>query len=202
MSNGKDGLWDENVGPSLYAKAQGLPVKIWGFFASGILKYYVLPKDGQRTTNMRGDLYEWLIKTSFARWRKECFGRDAPAHLVQDHERCLWQDRNLGALRKAGCFVVGHYPKCSPDLNAIEGWWRILRERLEQSEPEESESRVDFIVRLRRTVHWLNRNRWEQGLRLCTNQKERAADVLSLGGDSLAPKHSMAGLMPILSKGV
>ena len=32
MANGKDGLWDANVGPSLYAKAQGKPVKIWGFF--------------------------------------------------------------------------------------------------------------------------------------------------------------------------
>ena len=34
MADGKDGLWDENVGPSLYAKAQGRPVKIWGSFVT------------------------------------------------------------------------------------------------------------------------------------------------------------------------
>ena len=44
-ANGKDGLLDENIGPSMYAKGQGLPVKIWGFFANGHLEYYLLPKD-------------------------------------------------------------------------------------------------------------------------------------------------------------
>ena len=39
MANGKDGLWDAHVGPSLYAKAQGKPVKIWGFFADGRLEH-------------------------------------------------------------------------------------------------------------------------------------------------------------------
>ena len=94
-------------------------------------------------------------------------------HLVQDHEKCLWQDpapplsinryvktyfelpgesesqshgrgarivsqdRNLRALRRAGCIVVEQHPKYSPDLNAIEGWWRVLRERLEQAAPED-----------------------------------------------------------------
>ena len=92
MANGKDGLLDDNVGPSLYAKAQGLPVKIWGFFANGQLHYYVLPKDGQRTMHMNGDLYEWLVSDRFATWRKACFGDDGSVHLVQDHEKCLWQD--------------------------------------------------------------------------------------------------------------
>ena len=55
MSNGKDGLWDERVGPSLYAKAQGLPVKIGGLFANACLEHYVLPRDGRKTTNMNGD---------------------------------------------------------------------------------------------------------------------------------------------------
>ena len=45
MANGKDGLLDDNVGPSLYAKAQGNPVKIWGFLANGRLEYWVLPED-------------------------------------------------------------------------------------------------------------------------------------------------------------
>ena len=40
MASGKDGLFDENVGFSMYAKAQGLPVKIWGLFANGRLEYH------------------------------------------------------------------------------------------------------------------------------------------------------------------
>ena len=92
------------------------------------------------------------------------------------------QDRNLRALRNAGCVVVQRHPKYSPDLNAIEGWWRVLRERLEQAAPEELETRDAFVARLRRTVNWLNEHRWEQGLKLCTNQKERAADVNLLLG--------------------
>ena len=186
MSGGKDGLWDENVGPSLYAKGQGLPVKIWGFFGNGRLEYYVLPRDGKKTTNMNGDTYEWLVGARFAQWRRACFGDDAPVHLCQDHEACLWQDRNVRALRDAGCAVVERYPKHSPDLNAIEGWWRVLRERMELTAPAELESREAFIARLRRTARWLNDNRWEDGLALCTNQKKRAADVLELQGSALA----------------
>ena len=57
-----------------------------------------------------------------------------------------------------------------------------MRERLEQAAPEGLETRGAFIARLRRTVNWLNENRWEDGLKLCTNQKERAADVKLLVG--------------------
>eukprot|EP00974_Lingulodinium_polyedra_P114498 11085695-Lingulodinium_polyedra.AAC.1 len=151
MANGKDGLWDENVGPSLYAKAQGLPVKIWGFFAQGKLQYYVLPKDGRRTTNMNGDRYNRLVAERFAGWREACFGDTRRVHLVQDHEKCLWQPRNIKALKKAGCIIQADFPKHSPDLNAIEGWWRVLRQRLEQTAPEEFEDRDAFLLRLRRT---------------------------------------------------
>ena len=52
MSNGKDGLFSDNVGSSLYAAAQGQPVKVWGFLANGALFYMVLPADGQKTTHM------------------------------------------------------------------------------------------------------------------------------------------------------
>ena len=55
-------------------------------------------------------------------------------------------------------------------------------ERLEQAAPEDLETRDAFIARLRRTVNWLNEHRWEDGLKLCTNQKERAADVKLLEG--------------------
>ena len=78
--------------------------------------------------------------------------------------------------------VVEEHPKYSPDLNAIEGWWRVLRERLEQTEPEEMEGREAFIARLRRTVLWLNMHRSAHGLYLCTHQKERAGDVEKLLG--------------------
>ena len=41
MSSGKDGLFTDNVGPSLYAHAQGRPVKIWGMMANDKLCYFV-----------------------------------------------------------------------------------------------------------------------------------------------------------------
>eukprot|EP00974_Lingulodinium_polyedra_P011223 1083658-Lingulodinium_polyedra.AAC.1 len=82
----------------------------------------------------------------------------------------IW-GRNIEALKKAGCIIQADFPKHSPDLNAIEGWWRVLRERLEQTAPEEFEDRDAFLLRLKRTVKWLNDHRWEEGLALCTNQK-------------------------------
>ena len=187
MANGKDGLFDSNISPSLYVKAQGLPVKIWSFFANGRLEYWVLPADDdpakkQKTTHMNGDRYEWLVTNKFADWRRACFSDDQPVHLVQDHEKCLWQQRNKDALKKAGCLLVQNYPKHSPDLNAIENWWATLRKRLQQTEPVEVECRSDFLSRLRRTVNWLNENKWEEALALSTNQKKRADDILELEG--------------------
>ena len=82
-------------------------------------------------------------------------------------------------LRQAGCPVVKNFPKHSPDLNAIEGWWRVLRERLEMTAPEEMETRARFLLRLRRTVSWLNAHMLDNVSR---NQKARAADVLQLEG--------------------
>ena len=152
MASGADGLYDDNVGPSLYAKAQGLPVKIWGFFSNGHLLYYVLPAE----THMNGERYAHLVATKFAEWRRSCFADDRPVHLVQDHERCLWQARCLDALRRAGRDVVKNHPKHSPDLNAIEGRWHVLRQRLDVTAPTEIETRAEFLSRLRRAVAWLN----------------------------------------------
>ena len=115
-------------------------------------------------------------------WRRACFEDDEPAHLVQDHEKCRWQERNLLALRRAGCPVVACYPKQSPDLNAIEGWWKVLRDRLDLTAPEEIESREEFVTRLRRTVAWLNINDWEHAVALARNQKVRARAVLHQEG--------------------
>jgi len=86
---------------------------------------------------MNGDRYEWLITNNFASWRQACFEDDEPVSLVQDRERCHWQDRNFKALRQTGCPVVDQHPKHSPHMNAIEGWWKLLRQRLEVTEPEE-----------------------------------------------------------------
>ena len=131
---------------------------------------------------LAGDRYEWLVTHRFAQWRRKMFGDNSVVHLVQDHERCLWQDRNIAALKAAGCPVVDNYPKSSPDLNAIENVWHKLRQRLEEHAPEEIESRAAFLIRLRNAVNWLNNNCREELLHLCTNQKERAEEVNELKG--------------------
>ena len=182
MANGKDGLHDDNIGPSLYAKAQGLPVKIWGFFAAGRLEYIVLPMDGAKTTNMNGTRYNILVKQKFATWRRQCFGSESPIHLVQDHEKCLWQERNKEAIKKAGLVLEESFPVNSPDLNVIENWWHRLRQRLEDNAPEGFEDRQQFLQRLRRTVTWMNDNLQDEALACIASFKRRAAEVADLGG--------------------
>jgi hypothetical protein len=182
MASGKDGLFEDNIGPSMYAKAQGFPVKIWGFLGNGRLEYWVLPRDANartKTTHMNGKRYQDLAASKFVGWRKACFGDNKPCDLIQDHERCLWSTASVEALKKAGCPPVENYPACSPDLNAIENVWAELRKRLAETEVVHLESRADFIARLRRCVNWLNENKAEEMLGLCTNQKKRARDVLA-----------------------
>ena len=186
MADGKDSLWDECVGPSSYAKSQGQPVKIWGMMANGVLHYYLLPADGRRTTNMNGERYKYMIDRFFAQWRRDSFGDDRPVNLVQDHEKCLWKAENVLALRKSGCNLLKNFPKHSPDLNAIEGFWNLLRIRLQDTAPANLESRGSFVTRLRRCVTWLNENKAEQVLRMCNNQKERAKAVKELDGAKCA----------------
>ena len=105
---------------------------------------------------------------------------------MQDYEKCLWTADNQEALRKAGFDVLKQHTKYSPDLNAIEGWWKRLRERLDATAPTECETREEFLVRLRRTVNWLNDHCDEEALKLCTNQKKRARAVLELEGAKCA----------------
>lgn len=183
MASGKDGLWDANVGPSLYAKSQGKPVKIWGFFAGGRLEYHVLPADDSgRTTNMNGTRYKRLVQTRFGQWRRKCLPGVNRVILIQDGERCLWKPDCLDALRDAGCDVLHDRPKYSPDLNAIEGWWAQLRRRLETTSPTGIEKRSAFVKRLRRTVTWMNINMRREARILCTNQKTRARAIKATRG--------------------
>jgi hypothetical protein len=183
MASGKDGLMDDNIGPSMYAKSQGLPVKIWGVFAAGRLEIYVLPPDGpQKTANMNSERYAWLVAAHFASWRAKCFGDERRAVLVQDHEQCLWTEEAQAAIHKAGFDLLTTHPKYSPDLNAIEGQWGRLRARLEKTAPTEVEPRSCFIKRLRIAAAWLNTHGLAGGQRLCVNQKVRAAEILELKG--------------------
>ena len=101
---------------------------------------------------------------------------------MHNHAKCLWTRKSLAALQAAGFDVLENFPKSPPDLNAIEAWWHRLRERLESTAPTAMESRPAFLLRLRRTVHWLNDNWHDDALALATNQKERAASVKDLGG--------------------
>ncbi len=126
-----------------------------------------------------GELYEWLIGEKFAQWRASCFPDGQPVRMVQDHERCLWQGRDIVALSKAKCKVVSNYPNISPDLNAIEGVWDLLRQRLQLSEPTTVETREAFLSRLRRTVHKMNEDCYEALLDMCTNQKQRANELIA-----------------------
>ena len=54
--------------------------------------------------------------------------------VVKDYERSLRHPGSIQAETDAGCLHVETYPKCSPDFNAIEGWWRKLKMPLEELE--------------------------------------------------------------------
>ena len=58
----------------------------------------------------------------------------------------------------------------------------MLRQRLEDTQPGGVETRNAFLVRLRRTVHWLNLQQEQEALDSCRNQKQRARDVQSNDG--------------------
>ena len=186
LYDGSDSLEGRNVGASSYAKSQGQPIKIWGFFCNGRLEYMVLPKDhnaaGKETTqHMTGVRYRGMVSKHFAKWRRACMPRGR-VFIVKDYERFLRADLTIAAEEKAGCDQVPMYPKCSPDLNAIEGWWRKLKLYLEEREPSGRESRAAFLRRLRNAVDHLNRKCQKQGRALCRNQKVRARECLKLKG--------------------
>eukprot|EP00973_Karenia_brevis_P057693 8025966-Karenia_brevis.AAC.1 len=168
----KDALWADCIGPSGYNKAQGEPVRVWGVLAAGYLSVTVLPA-GQ---TMNRWWYAWIVRHYFPGWLNGC------SLLVQDFERCLRCLEPLEAMKEINLKLVENYPRCSQDLNAIENAWKILRDRLFETLPESRESREDFIARLRNAISWVNRNKYDELLFLCTNQKQRAQDVQDLKG--------------------
>ena len=186
QADGSDALYEDCVGPSAYWKAQGLPVRIWGLLAAGKFFVHVLP-EGE---TMNRWYYAWLLETVFPRWLTAAFGdRYSKVYLLQDHEKALWTAEPRAAMTTASLNLLENYPKCSQDLNPIENMWRELRERLSATLPEARESRKEFIQRLRNAVAWVNANRSEYMLHICTSQKERAHDVKSAVPPGARTKH-------------
>lgn len=171
-ADASDALYADCVGPSSYKKGQGVPVRVWGLLAKGRLHITILPEKEV----MNRWWYAWVVKRYFPLWLDGC------DKLIQDYERCLRCDEPLEELAKLGVEVVGDYPKCSQDLNAIENAWNLVRRRLDETMPRALESRCDFLTRLRAAVQWINVNRAEQLSKFCNNQKERADELLFLEG--------------------
>jgi hypothetical protein len=192
MANGKDGLWNDNVGPSLYAHAQGTPVKIWGCLANGVFSYWVLPecrktengKKRKGTTHMNMDRYQKMMRSQGRKWLRASYGRRVPkcVWLIQDHEKCLWNEVSVSTAAKQGFTVLTKFPKCSPDLNVIEWFWARLKQLLGKNAPVKFEKRGAFLARLRRTVRSMNKNMHEELLKQCLNQHARADEVKELKG--------------------
>jgi len=164
-----DALYRDCVGASTYKKAQGLPVRIWGLLAEGVLHIYVL--DAGEVMNQ--DLYAQLIEEYFPRWM------GSASYLVQDFEPCLRAGESIAAMESIGVELVEDYPRSSQDFNAIENAWALLKGRLADTLPKGVEGRDAFISRLHKAVSWVNKNNREELWRFSTNQKERASDCLN-----------------------
>ena len=173
MASGSDALYEDVVGPSSYWKAQGTCIRIWGLLVGGFLFVKVLSEG----VAMNRWEYAKIVRQSFPGWCRAVMGRKARPILIQDHERALWTEEALDAIKDSGLELLTSYPKCSQDLNVIETAWRELRARLADTEPVRMESRGDFVKRLRLAVAWVNRNRQRYLRELCFAQKVRAQDL-------------------------
>lgn len=174
QSDKKDALYSDCVGPSSYYKGQGIPVRVWGLLTGGRLHIAVL-REGHVMNRWR---YAEIVNKCFTKWLA---GVSKPL-LVQDYERCLRCDEPLAACRSAGIHVLAQHPSHSPDLNAIENAWALLRNRLGATEPTAREHRSSFIKRLRTAVLWVNRNNKSSLVELSNNQQDRATEVIRLDG--------------------
>lgn len=176
--DGSDAMFEDCVGPSAYWKAQGYPVRAWGLLICGRLSVAILPAG----TAMNRHVYANLISTRFGKWIANGLGDGVSAFLLQDHERCLWAPEPRQAMKAINLSLLENYPKCSQDLNPIESVWKLLRDRLDETIPIDSESREQFVPRLRQAVAWINRNHRDALLHLCACQKDWARDVLQAKG--------------------
>ena len=98
------------------------------------------------------------LEHKFPIWIRKAFGKKKAKKgvlLVHDHEKCLWKDGPLQAMRDNGINLMKNYPKFWQALNAIETAWRELRARLYVTQPVCQETREAFIIRLRAAVSWI-----------------------------------------------
>jgi hypothetical protein len=184
-ANGHDALYEDCVGPSCYAKAQGKCVRIWGLLFAGILCIFVLPDREAMNTAW----YTWLIEHKFRNWLDAAFARTTKVFLVQDHERCLWAEEPVDAMEDENIELLDNFPTSSQDLNPIEVAWREVRSRLDATMPAVFESRPAFLRRLRQAVAWVNSHRACLFHAICGAQKAWAQDVLDASPPGARTKH-------------
>ena len=147
---------------------------MWGLLAKSRLFITVLP-DGVYMNRWE---YTKVIEKHFAKWLR---GVKKP-FLVQDYESCLWCDEPQAALHAIGVEVSDFHPRHSPDLNAIEGVWKLLRERLEATQLAERETREQFVRRLYAARDYVNKHYRSTLRTLSRNQKVRAQDLVDNDG--------------------
>ena len=168
-SGNKEAMYQDCLGPSSYSKGQGIPVKVWGMLACGVLHIHILD-EGESMNQL---LYAELMEDKFEDWCYDC------EHLVCDYESCLRCDTSVHALSKTSLRLLDPYPVASQDFNAIENAWGILRKRLDEKQPTYLEGREEFIQRSKAAVSWMNKNKRDRLWYLSTNQKERAKEGLA-----------------------
>ena len=110
-------------------------------------------------------------------------------NLLEDNDPSGHKSGLGEAAKRSARISCVPFPKHSPDLMPLDyGFWQAVNKRLRKQELSFAfaggyyETRKHFVARLRRTVQWLNDNKWQQALRLCTNQKKRAKEVQELLG--------------------
>jgi len=174
-----EGLKEDCIGPSSYAKAQGEGIKIWGLLHRGQFKVHIMPS-GQ---NMTGKYYQKTISSKLHVWihGKKKRKIKSKTKMIQDNERALWTQGAQKSFKEHQIKPM-RIPVSSPDLNPIETVWAHLRDYLNLRPPAEIEKRREFIMRIHNAVKHLNDTKGDMLKKLCTTIKKRAREVISAGG--------------------